>query len=99
MGVKLNVNDLNSDAVDPYDGTVAYAYAKRAQVTLSELWASRIANNEALADTVVVNSMHPGWADTPGVRTQMADFAEKRNGSLRNPKQGADPIVWLAAAE
>jgi len=60
---RLNVRDPNWKERD-YDGIVAYAETKRAQVLLAELWAE-----ELRGTSVVVNSMHPGWADTPSVRT------------------------------
>ncbi|MCU1369763.1 MAG: dehydrogenase [Ilumatobacteraceae bacterium] len=44
---------------DDYDGTRQYALAKRAQVTLNELWAERVDRR-----SVVFQAMHPGWADT-----------------------------------
>jgi hypothetical protein len=42
--------------------------------------------------------MHPGWADTPGVRRSLPGFARIMGPLLRTPEQGADTIVWLAAA-
>jgi dehydrogenase/reductase SDR family member 12 len=48
----------------PYDGVKAYAETKRAQVVLSELFAEQFRSSG-----IVVNAMHPGWADTPGVQT------------------------------
>jgi len=42
--------------------------------------------------------MHPGWADTPGVRTSLPTFHRVTRPLLRTPEQGADTIVWLAAA-
>ena len=41
--------------------------------------------------------MHPGWADTPGVRTSMPKFWEKTKDHLRNLESGADTIVYLAS--
>lgn len=46
----------------------------------------------------VVHSMHPGWADTPGVTGSIPGFAKLTSTVLRTPEQGADTIVWLAAA-
>ena len=75
-----------------YDGVLAYAETKRAQVVLSELWA------EALRGTsVVVNAMHPGWADTPAVRSSLPRFHRVMRQVLRAPAEGADTVVWLAA--
>lgn len=77
-----------------YDGTTAYARAKRAQVTLAELWAKRLAG-----DRIVVNSMHPGWADTPGLARSLPTFRRVVGPLLRSPADGADTLVWLAVDE
>lgn len=77
---------------DDYDGTTAYARAKRAQVTLAELWAQRLR-----PDGVVVHAMHPGWADTPGVERSLPTFRRVVGPLLRSPAEGADTIVWLVA--
>jgi NAD(P)-dependent dehydrogenase (short-subunit alcohol dehydrogenase family) len=76
-----------------YDGVVAYAETKRAQVVLAELWA------EVLAGTSVrVNSMHPGWADTPSVASSLPRFRRITQAILRTPAEGADTVIWLAAS-
>ncbi len=77
----------------PYDGVRAYAETKRAQVVLAELFAEELASS-----AVVVNAMHPGWADTPGVRTSLPGFHRLTRPFLRTPAEGADTIVWLAAS-
>jgi NAD(P)-dependent dehydrogenase (short-subunit alcohol dehydrogenase family) len=74
-------------------GVVQYAQAKRAQVILAEQLATRLA-----AQQVVVNAMHPGWADTGGVRSSLPRFFAVTRAILRSPAQGADTIVWLAAS-
>jgi NAD(P)-dependent dehydrogenase (short-subunit alcohol dehydrogenase family) len=79
-------------ALDGYDGTKQYAVAKRMQVTLNEMWAERVRG-------VAFHAMHPGWADTPGVRTSLPGFARVTAPVLRTADEGADTIVWLAAAE
>ena len=77
-----------------YDGTRQYAIAKRAQVTLNELWALR------QTDTgISFHSMHPGWADTPGVASSIPRFRMLTKPILRTPAQGADTIAWLASAD
>lgn len=76
-----------------YSGTRAYARTKRMQVVLAEQWAARLDS-----DGVVVHSMHPGWADTPGVSGSLPGFNKVMGPLLRTPEQGADTIVWLAAA-
>lgn len=75
-----------------YRGTVAYARAKRAQVTLSEMMAARV-DPRAL----VVHAMHPGWALTPGVERSLPTFRRVMGPLLRTPEQGADTLVWLVA--
>ena len=73
-----------------YDGTKQYAIAKRMQVTLNEIDATNHPN-------VTFSAMHPGWADTPGVRSSLPGFAKITAPILRTAEQGADTIVWLAA--
>jgi dehydrogenase/reductase SDR family protein 12 len=89
---KLDVDDLQSEQGE-FNGTVAYAQHKRAQVILTELWAERLAGTG-----VTANAMHPGWVDTPGVRRSLPAFWKLMRPFLRSPEQGADTIVWLAVA-
>jgi NAD(P)-dependent dehydrogenase (short-subunit alcohol dehydrogenase family) len=89
---RLRLDDLDFTR-SPYDGAVAYARAKRAQVVLAEAWSERLGPRG-----VSVYSMHPGWADTPGVVTALPRFHEVTRRWLRTPEQGADTIVWLAAS-
>jgi GTPase Era involved in 16S rRNA processing len=42
--------------------------------------------------------MHPGWVDTPGLEKSLPAFHRQLSPWLRTPAQGADTIVWLAAA-
>jgi hypothetical protein len=76
-----------------YSGSTAYARTKRGQVILTEEWANRLDPNE-----VVVHSTHPGWSATPGVENSLPLFYRVMRPLLRTPEQGADTIVWLAAA-
>jgi NAD(P)-dependent dehydrogenase (short-subunit alcohol dehydrogenase family) len=76
-----------------YDGVTAYAETKRAQIVLAELWAK-----EFEGSNVTVNSMHPGWADTPAVADSLPRFHRVTEAILRAPAEGADTIVWLAAS-
>jgi len=80
------------EMTDDYKGTEQYARAKRAQVTLNEMWAERFAGSG-----VVFNAVHPGWADTPGVEASLPTFRRVVGPLLRTPEQGADTLVWLAA--
>jgi NAD(P)-dependent dehydrogenase (short-subunit alcohol dehydrogenase family) len=77
---------------DDYDGVVAYARAKRAQVVLADAWAHRFA-----AAGVASFAMHPGWVDTPGLETGLPRFRTLWRPVLRTPAEGADTVVWLAA--
>lgn len=77
-----------------YTGTAAYARAKRGQVILTEMWAERLAGTG-----VTVHAMHPGWARTEGVADSLPTFNLVMKPFLRTPEQGADTIVWLAAAD
>ena len=89
---KLRCNELVMTP-DKYNGSVAYARAKRALTVLTELWADAWAGHN-----IVVNSMHPGWADTPGVQTALPRFRRITKRVLRSPAEGADTIIWLARA-
>ncbi len=75
---------------EEYRGAAQYALAKRAQVTLNEMWAARVRE-------VRFHAMHPGWADTPGVEASLPGFRRLVGPLLRSPDQGADTMVWLAA--
>jgi NAD(P)-dependent dehydrogenase (short-subunit alcohol dehydrogenase family) len=77
---------------DGYDGVVAYARSKRAQFVLAKAWARRFA-----PAGVASFSMHPGWADTPGLRSALPRFEAVLRPLLRTPEEGADTVVWLAA--
>jgi dehydrogenase/reductase SDR family protein 12 len=87
----LTVDDLEMADAD-YKGAEQYARAKRAQVTLNEMWAQRFADSG-----VSFHAVHPGWADTPGVAESLPTFRRVVGPLLRTPAQGADTLVWLAA--
>ena len=89
---RLNVEDtLWVDR--EFDGAIAYAETKRAQVVLAELWAETFNGT-----SVHVNSMHPGWVDTVVVRNSVPLLHKFAKPILRTPAEGADTIIWLAAA-
>jgi NAD(P)-dependent dehydrogenase (short-subunit alcohol dehydrogenase family) len=90
---KLDVDDLQSTRLDPFDGVVAYAQNKRAQVLLNETWAQKLG-----AHGVTSHAMHPGWAATPNVATSLPRFNKVMGPILRDWNQGADTIVWLCCA-
>jgi dehydrogenase/reductase SDR family protein 12 len=89
---KIHVEDLQSKK-GGYSGAVAYARAKRGLLIVTEEWARRWAK-----DGIVVNAMHPGWANTPGVVSSLPAFHRVTEKVLRTPEEGADTVVWLAAA-
>jgi NAD(P)-dependent dehydrogenase (short-subunit alcohol dehydrogenase family) len=74
-----------------FNGTAAYAQAKRIQVALMREFARRFS-----ATGVSFNAMHPGWADTPGLAEALPGFRGAMKPLLRTPEQGADTILWLA---
>ncbi len=76
-----------------YDGTAAYARVKRAQLVLMHEWVRRL-DGSGLA----FHAMHPGWADTPGIRSGLPGFARVMGPLLRSADEGADTAVWLASA-
>lgn len=88
----LKVDDLNYENGE-YRGSVAYARAKRGLMILTKMWAERLAGTG-----VTVNATHPGWVDTPGVKDSLPGFHRLMRPLLRSPEQGADTIMWLAAA-
>ena len=86
----LKLDDMEFEQ-EKYDGAKAYARAKRALVAVTEYWAKT-------HPTVRFNSMHPGWAATPGVAKSLPKFNQLLNKRLRDSRMGADTIVWLASA-
>ena len=87
---RLHLDDLEW-TTEPWDGTRAYARAKRAQVCLMREWSRRVPRDE-----IVFVAMHPGWADTPGVAAALPGFRRWMGPLLRSPAEGADTMVWLA---
>jgi NAD(P)-dependent dehydrogenase (short-subunit alcohol dehydrogenase family) len=76
-----------------FDGSGVYAHTKRIQVVLNELWAEREPARE-----IAFSAMHPGWVDTPGLRSSLPRFARATRSLLRSAREGADTAVWLATA-
>ena len=85
--------ELFGEEGSAWDGATAYARHKRALMVLTETW-----SEELFPRGVAVNAMHPGWAETPGVARSLPLFLRVTRPSLRTPEEGADTIVWLAAA-
>ncbi|KAF4347421.1 hypothetical protein G4B88_026109 [Cannabis sativa] len=74
-----------------FNGVEQYARNKRVQVALTEKWAEMYKNKE-----IGFYSMHPGWAETPGVTKSLPDFSKSFSGKLRTSEEGADTVIWLA---
>ncbi|XP_068647482.1 uncharacterized protein [Aristolochia californica] len=74
-----------------FNGTEQYARNKRVQVALTEKWSDKYGSKG-----IGFYSMHPGWADTPGVAKSLPDFSQRMSGKLRSSEEGADTIIWLA---
>ena len=90
---RLRVDDLQLTDRE-YDPSAFYAHTKRCEVILTQLWAERLRGAGVSA-----HSMHPGWADTPGVRTSLPRFRKLMRPLLRDADQAADTVVWLATTE
>lgn len=87
----LPLDDLQFEQGD-FNGTLAYARAKRASTALVREWSRRYQGR------VRFFAMHPGWADTPGLAESLPGFYGFMGPLLRSPAEGADTIVWLATA-
>ncbi|KQV77288.1 dehydrogenase [Nocardioides sp. Root122] len=92
-GQPLRADDPGFQRGD-YSPTTSYARSKRWQVEMAPLLAERWA-----ADGIIVATMHPGWADTPGVQESLPRFRAITRPVLRDDAQGADTSVWLTAVE
>lgn len=86
---KLNLEALWS-APEPFDGVVQYAQTKRGMVILNELWPQHAASS------VQFHCMHPGWVDTPALRSSLPGFWKWMKWLLRDAIEGADTVIWLA---
>lgn len=89
-GSPLVVDDLEFRR--GYNGVRAYARTKKMQVVLADSWARRLAGTD-----IRVESMHPGWVDTPGVAEYLPRFRAVTRPLLRDVADGADTAVWLVA--
>jgi len=88
----LGYRNLNVTDPAKYSGKAAYAYAKRAQVALTDYW-----NEKWASRGIRCYVTHPGWSKTPGVKTALPVFWKIQNLILRTPRQGADTALWLCA--
>ena len=88
----LSTRALNTLDPKKYNGTLAYGWHKRAQMVLNQHW--RDTYGQRGFNFYV---MHPGWADTEGVKTALPRFREVLKAVLRDEKSGTDTAIWLAA--
>tara|TARA_R110001583_G_scaffold1311_3_gene10720 strand:- start:1091 stop:2530 length:1440 start_codon:yes stop_codon:yes gene_type:complete len=72
----------------PFNGSKAYARAKRALLTASQ----------HSTNGIMVHNMHPGWAATPGLAKSLPSFNQSLAKHLRDSRMGADTMIWLASA-
>ncbi|XWS23504.1 hypothetical protein CRYUN_Cryun28dG0019700 [Craigia yunnanensis] len=83
---------VSSGGIDgKFDGVEQYARNKRVQVAQTEKWAEMYKNKG-----IGFYSMHPGWAETPGVARSLPGFSKSLSGKLRTSEEGADTVIWLA---
>ncbi|KAL8134184.1 uncharacterized protein LOC141712828 [Apium graveolens] len=83
-------NDLQFSG-SRFNGVEQYSRNKRVQVALTEKWAETYGPKG-----IGFYSMHPGWAETPGVSKSLPSFSESFAGKLRTREEGADTVIWLA---
>jgi len=88
----LDVDQLRHGS-DPFSGVTAYARAKRAQVSLVRRCAGHLSRCG-----VGLAAMHPGWADTPGLKESLPGFYRVMRPLLRSADEGADTTAWLSGA-
>lgn len=94
LTTKLDPIDLELKSKEPLKGIDAYAQNKRQQLEITAHWVQKYGSSGIFFCTA-----HPGWADTPAVRSSMPEFYEKMKNELRSAEQGADTIVWAVIAE
>lgn len=89
----LNVEWLDQ-AEQGYNGYLAYAAHKRAQLALVDYWREKFA-----ALGIRTYAFHPGWVDTDGVKRSLPTFRKVLRPILRTEAGGADTIDWLIATK
>jgi dehydrogenase/reductase SDR family protein 12 len=90
--VPLSTGMLNTTNPAKFNGTAAYAFHKRAQMVLNQYWRDTYGSRG-----IGFYVMHPGWADTDGVKRSMPRFRKILQLILRDAESGADTALWLAA--
>jgi dehydrogenase/reductase SDR family protein 12 len=90
--VPLSTAMLNMVNPKTFNGTAAYAFHKRGQMVLNQYWRDKY-GGKGLTFYV----MHPGWADTDGVKRSLPRFRKILKSILRDAVSGTDTAIWLAA--
>ena len=70
---------------------MAYAFHKRGQMVLNQYWRDTYGPKG-----LTFYLMHPGWADTDGVKRSLPRFRKILKSILRDAESGADTALWLA---
>ena len=92
--VSLMPTMMNRTDIKTFRGTAAYGFHKRGQAALTAYWQEKASLNGRKFYV-----MHPGWADTDGVKRSLPRFRKILQSILRNAEQGADTALWLAATK
>jgi len=87
----LGTSIMNMTDPKKFNGTVAYAFHKRGQMVLNQYWRDTYGPKD-----LTFYVMHPGWADTDGVKRAMPRFRKILKSILRDAESGADTALWLA---
>jgi dehydrogenase/reductase SDR family member 12 len=87
----LTVAMLNVTDPAKYNGVFAYGFHKRAQIVLNQYWRDTYGSRG-----IAFYVMHPGWADTDGVKRSLPRFRKILRPILRDAASGADTALWLA---
>jgi dehydrogenase/reductase SDR family protein 12 len=90
--VPLSTAMLDMRDARTFNGTAAYGFHKRAQIVLNQYWRDKYG-----ANGLTFYVMHPGWADTDGVKRSLPRFRKVLKSVLRDSASGGDTAIWLAA--
>jgi dehydrogenase/reductase SDR family protein 12 len=93
-GYNVPLSTAMLNMVDPktFNGTAAYGFHKRGQIVLNQYW-----RNTYGSRGFSFYVMHPGWADTDGVKRSLPRFRKILKSILRDAASGGDTAIWLAA--
>lgn len=92
----LYVDDLQLVNHGDFNGAMSYAHTKRQQVLMAEYFSQNAEKFGNAAKYIDFYSMHPGWSETPGVKSSIPEFYRVFGSMFRSAKDGIDTILWLA---